>query len=105
MASPAENITNAITAYNRAVRGDDPAAKPIKSESKDEFADLVKGAIREAININERSENLSIQAINDQADLNQVVTAVAEADYAFAIRRTSIGKRWHASKKTALPTY
>ena len=80
MASPAENITNAITAYNRAVRGESPADEASAGESKDEFADLVKGAIREAINIQERSEKLSIQGINDQADLNQVVTAVAEAE-------------------------
>ena len=80
MASPAENITSAITAYNRAVRGDRPADEPSAGESRDDFADLVKGAIREAINIQERSENLSIQGISDQADLNQVVTAVAEAE-------------------------
>ena len=80
MASPAENINNAITAYNQAVRGNGQATEQSADESKDEFADLVKGAIREAININERSETLSIQAINDQADLNQVVTAVAEAE-------------------------
>ena len=80
MASPAENITNAITAYNRALRGDAPADESSAGESNDEFADLVKGAIREAINIQERSETLSIRGINDQADLNQVVTAVAEAE-------------------------
>ena len=80
MASPAENITTAITAYNRAVRGDSPADETSAGESRDEFADLVKGAIREAINIQERSESLSIRGISDQADLNQVVTAVAEAE-------------------------
>ncbi len=80
MASPAENITSAITAYNRAVSGDGPASEPSADKPREEFADLVKGAIREAIDINERSENLSIRAINDQADLNQVVTAVAEAE-------------------------
>ena len=80
MASPAENITSVITAYNRAVRGDSPAVESSAGESGDEFADLVKGAIREAINIQERSESLSIKGISDQADLNQVVTAVAEAE-------------------------
>ena len=80
MANPAENITSAISAYDRAFRGESPAEKSPAGESKDEFAALVKGAIREAINIQERSENLSIQGISDQADLNQVVTAVAEAE-------------------------
>ena len=80
MASPAENITSAITAYNRVARGDSPAQESSVGESKDEFANLVKGAIRAAINISARSETLSIQAISDQADLNQVVTAVAEAE-------------------------
>ena len=80
MARPAENITSVITAYNRAVRGDSPAVESSSGESREEFADLVKGAIREAIDISERSEKPSIQGISDQADLNQVVTAVAEAE-------------------------
>jgi len=44
------------------------------------FADLVKGAIKEAVKIGERQEAISIAAINDRADMNQVVTAIAEAE-------------------------
>ena len=46
----------------------------------DEFADLVKSALEEAKRIGERSENMSIQGIRDNADLNAVITAVAEAE-------------------------
>ena len=45
-----------------------------------EFADLVKSAIDEAVRIGERSEQLTIQGINERADVTQVVTAVAEAE-------------------------
>ena len=37
-------------------------------------------AIKEAVTIGQRSEAISIAAINDRADMNQVVTAVAEAE-------------------------
>ena len=45
-----------------------------------EFADLVKNAIKEAVRIGERSENLSIRGISDKADVSKVVTAVSEAE-------------------------
>ena len=80
MPTPIQNIANALAAYDKAARGGgldsrDAAAGP-------DFADLVKGAIREAAELGERSERVSLSAVNGQGNLNDVVTAVAEADVA-----------------------
>ena len=50
------------------------------TKANEEFGDLVRSAIMEARKIGETSEKLSIDAINDRADITQVVTAVAEAE-------------------------
>jgi flagellar hook-basal body complex protein FliE len=56
--------------------------EPRDSSSDDTFAGLVKSAVHGAINAGETGEKLSLAAVNDGADLNQVVTAVAEAEVA-----------------------
>jgi len=83
MSDAAMGFTNAIKAYSnvadgQAFGGNKPMQTP--SASGDEFSSLVKSALDEAIKIGEKSEHLSIQGVNDRADLNQVVTAVAEAE-------------------------
>ena len=50
------------------------------SKAGDEFSSLVKDAIDEAIKIGKKGETATIAGINDHADLNKVVTAVAEAE-------------------------
>jgi flagellar hook-basal body complex protein FliE len=81
MTIPANGISQAVSAYARAARPEGPGL-----ESRDrpgdggEFADLVKNALKEAKRIGEKSEQMSIQGIQDKADLNQVITAVAEAE-------------------------
>jgi len=57
--------------------GDTKPADPLQ---QDDFAGLVRSAVKEAVRIGEKSEQLSIAGINDRADINQVVTAVAEAE-------------------------
>jgi flagellar hook-basal body complex protein FliE len=85
MAIPSQNITNVLDAYNRTARsvGSEPkgetATKSVVGDA-DGFADLVKSALEEAKRIGERGEQMSIQGIRDSADLNQVITAVAEAE-------------------------
>jgi flagellar hook-basal body complex protein FliE len=83
MPTPAQNIANVMGAYSRAATGVGPGIdardKP-SAAGGDEFADLVKGALEEARKIGERSEHLSVEGIRDNADLNQVITAVAEAE-------------------------
>ena len=82
MVSPAQNYISAVKAYGDAASGKPLGVKPQGQDDikQGEFADLVKSAIDEAVKIGERSEQLTIQGINERADVSQVVTAVAEAE-------------------------
>ena len=74
---------SAVSAYDNAAKGksfETPTSDPANNIKQGEFADLVKSAIDEAVRIGERSEKLTIQGINERADVTQVVTAVAEAE-------------------------
>ena len=82
MPSAAENITSAIAAYAKAAKGGGPGIDARDAAPGDDFANLVKGAIRNAVKVGEQSERLSMGGITGQADLSQVVTAVAEAEVA-----------------------
>ncbi|MCH8834942.1 MAG: flagellar hook-basal body complex protein FliE [Proteobacteria bacterium] len=82
MPSAAENITSAIAAYAKAAKGGGPGIDARDSAPGDDFANLVKGAIRHAVKVGEESERLSVAGITGQAELSQVVTAVAEAEIA-----------------------
>ncbi|MEQ8807007.1 MAG: flagellar hook-basal body complex protein FliE [Rhodospirillales bacterium] len=77
------NIHQALNAYQRAARqqisGTQDSVAPT-AKANEEFGDLVRSAIMEARKIGEKSEKMSIAAINDRADITQVVTAVAEAE-------------------------
>jgi flagellar hook-basal body complex protein FliE len=89
MPSAVNNMASAISAYNNVARsgtgnsgpGIDSRDQGVNGAS-DDFAGLVKGAIREAVKISQESERASIAAVNDRADLSSVVTAVAEAEVA-----------------------
>lgn len=74
-------MSGAISAYNKALKG---ATAP-NTEAKDTpvqggFADLVKNAVQDAIKTGNSGEQLTAKAVQNSADLNEVVTAVAEAD-------------------------
>jgi len=81
MPTAVPNYAQAIGAYNDAARGKPMGdTKPADPLQQDDFASLVKSAVKEAVRIGEKSEQISIAGINDRADINQVVTAVAEAE-------------------------
>jgi flagellar hook-basal body complex protein FliE len=80
MADPFSKIASAVNAYNDAARRGVSGIDARDVKKGEDFADLVKGAIKEAVKIGERSESLSIASISGNADLTQVVTAVAEAE-------------------------
>ncbi len=80
MSNPALNISNAINAYNDVAGGKKPSMTPHDAVDGTDFVDLVKGAIKEAQRIGEVGEQQSVMALDDKADLSQVVTAVAEAE-------------------------
>lgn len=83
MSNVAMGVANAAKAYANVADGQafgGQKSANTNTDSGDQFASLVRSAIDEAIKIGEKSEQLSIQGVNDRADLNQVVTAVAEAE-------------------------
>ncbi len=80
MADPFANISSAVNAYNTAAKRGVSGIDSRDEKTGEDFADLVKGAIKEAVKIGERSEGLSIASISGKTDLTQVVTAVAEAE-------------------------
>jgi flagellar hook-basal body complex protein FliE len=75
-------MKSAVAAYNNALKGGGEAMEARDKPAESAFAGLVKGAIGDALDIGKASENLSVAAINNKADLSQVVTAVSEADVA-----------------------
>ena len=79
MLKPIASIASAIANSGNIARGAKPEAG---AAGGDPFATLVKNAIAEAARIGKTAETASIAAVNDRADLNQVVTAVAEAELA-----------------------
>jgi len=79
MPNPAPSINAAINAYSNAAKsGGGLDARDNASDG--DFANLVKGALKDAVKIGKESDQLSMQAITDKADISQVVTAVAEAE-------------------------
>ena len=80
MAVDPTTMSNAISAYGNVARGGSVSSSPVADDSHDEFASLVKSAIREAVKESKETERLSMAASFGQADLGQVVTAVAEAE-------------------------
>ncbi|CCQ74107.1 flagellar hook-basal body complex protein FliE [Magnetospira sp. QH-2] len=77
-------MSNAISAYGnkaQSIRDAAPASGGSAAEmGQDDFSSLVKSAIREAVHESKQTEQLSVAAAFNKADVNQVVTAVAEAE-------------------------
>jgi flagellar hook-basal body complex protein FliE len=85
MLKPAASIASAIAAYGNVAKnapapGSTGAGGGIGAGDGGAFAELVKSAIQEAARIGKTAETASIAAVNDRADINKVVTAVAEAE-------------------------
>lgn len=82
MPTPVQNIASAVTAYANAVKGGASGGLEARDAGapNGEFANLVKGAIENAVQMSEKSEQVTVAALNDKAGLSQVVTAVAEAE-------------------------
>lgn len=79
MPNPAPTINAAINAYSNAAKsGGGLDARDSRPDG--DFANLVQNALKDAVKIGKESEQLSVQAITDRADISQVVTAVAEAE-------------------------
>jgi len=81
MVNPVNGMTSAISAYNQALKGATSQNTPaVDKPAAGGFAELVKDAVDEAIKVGGSGEQVTAKAVENTADLNQVVTAVAEAD-------------------------
>lgn len=83
----AMNINSAINAYQSAAQsaGSGAAAKTPLAGGEDPtttFAGLVRDSIAEAVDVNRHAEEMSIKGISGEADMRDVVLAVANAEQA-----------------------
>ena len=77
--APPQSIANAASAYAKTKEGVGSGLE-VPDTQASPFANLVKGAVEQAVDIQRQSENASVAAVADKVDLSQVVTAVAEAE-------------------------
>jgi flagellar hook-basal body complex protein FliE len=74
------NLSQAAAAYAKAAaKAIDPGAAGV-APSGENFGDIMAQALSSAANIGRQSEAVSISAIANQADLNEIVTAVNNAE-------------------------
>ena len=76
----AVNITNAVAAYNQAVRQQQEAGLEPRDTAGGGFADALRGAIDGGVESLNRAEEVSRAAAAGKADVNEVITAVSEAE-------------------------
>ena len=77
--APLQNAASAASAYAKAPQGASQGLEA-RDTQQSPFANLVKGALQKAVDVQKQSEAVSMAAITDRADMSQVVTAVAEAE-------------------------
>ncbi len=79
-------LANAISAYNAAAKrvgeGAPDATSAAPAEGGGDFASMLRGFAHDAIATGHNSEKMSVAAAAGQADINDVVVAVAEAELA-----------------------
>jgi flagellar hook-basal body complex protein FliE len=80
MTNPTQSITAALSAYAQAANSGKVEAPKGEATQGNGFAELVKDAAKSAHATGLKGEVRSMDAINDQADIQEVVTAVAEAE-------------------------
>jgi len=80
------DFNTAVNAYKqaagavRAAAAGQPAA-PSATEGVQEFAGLVTDSLKQAVQTGRQAEELSLKQISGEADLKDVVTAVANAEH------------------------
>jgi len=77
--APLQSAANAASAYAQAPQGVGSGLDSRDTQSSP-FANLLKGAVQQAVTVQRQSEAVSMAAIADNADMTKVVTAVAEAE-------------------------
>ena len=77
--APLQSAANAASAYAQATQGAGSGLEARDSQSSP-FANLLKGAVQQAVTVQRQSEAVSMAAVADNVDMSQVVTAVTEAE-------------------------
>lgn len=83
MVDPTQSFSGAVNAYAKAINQTEKSTEELSARDEGnggEFADLVKGALKQAAEIGREGEQKSLAGVTDRADLSSVVTAVAEAE-------------------------
>ena len=90
------NISSALNAYQQAlsrIGGNVPAEQP-KPTINNEFQNMVKSAVEDAVDLSKAGESMTLQGIQGQADIQDVVLAVSNAEMALntvvSVRDTAI---------------
>lgn len=83
--SDISSINNAMAAYgataNRTVEEIGKQESEVKTAGES-FQALLKGAVEETVELQEKSEQMSLKAIAGKADMEEVVSAVTNAEMA-----------------------
>ena len=74
------NLSDAVAAYNQAVRQQEAPGLEPREPAGGGFADALKGAINEGVESLNQAERVSRAAAAGKADVNEVITAVSEAE-------------------------
>ena len=80
MVDPVSSYAQAAAAYARATKGEEADAGVAAPGGDTPFASMVKSALQNATATAERGEQASLNALAGNANLSDVVTAVAEAE-------------------------
>lgn len=90
------NISSALNAYQQAlsrIGGNVPVSEP-KPTINNEFHNLVKSAVDDAVDLSKTGEEMTLKAIQGKADIQDVVLAVSNAEMALntvvSVRDTAI---------------
>ena len=74
-------MASAAAAYAKATQGMSiPPAAESAASGDSEFSDLLKAAVQEAAGVAYKGERASLAAAAGKADVNEVITAMAEAE-------------------------
>ena len=74
------SMTNALAAYARQAKDTGGGMEPRSADPGKSFADMLGESLESAVKAGKESEQMSAKAIAGQADLNEVVSAVSNAE-------------------------
>ena len=91
------NINNALNAYQAALNRMTAQSSPQQTQTQqmdDSFGKVLKNVVEEAVETQKKAEETTIQGIKGQADIQDVVLAISNAEQALesvvAVRDTAI---------------